>query len=345
MQKIDARKLSREAQDEMRRQAMRLREELQLPWHEIARVVGVHVRTVLGWSKRYTTQGMSGLKSKTRGRRYLSGRTLSLAQEQHLRSIIVGKDPNQLSLPFALWNRRAVMQLVKRLFDIDMPIRTVGEYLLRWGYTPQRPMKRALERNPVQVAQWLADTYPAIQARAKAENALIYWGDETAVAEDGHWLRGYAPRGRTPVLTAPARRHGLTMVSAVSNQGLVRFQFLHEAMNALRLIEFLAKLIADHERKVFLILDNLRVHHAKLVSAWLQEHKDAIEVFYLPPYSPEINPDEYLHRDFKTRLRSSNRSTNKKDLLAKAVAFMEFLVTSPARVMAYFQHDAVRYAS
>ena len=124
-----------------------MRAELKLPWKEIARVVGVNINTVIGWSKRYSMAGESGLKSKTRGRRYLSGRTLSLAQEWQLRSIIVGENPKQLSLPFALWNRRAVMQLIKVLFDIEMPIRTVGEYLLRWGYTPQRPMKRALEQN------------------------------------------------------------------------------------------------------------------------------------------------------------------------------------------------------
>ncbi len=193
MEKIDARKLPRHAQDEMRRQAMRMRTELGLTWKEIARVVGVNVGTVLNWSRRYATEGAGGLVSKTRGRRFLSGRTLTLAQEWQLRSMIVGQNPSQMSLPFALWNRRAVMELVKVLFDIDMPIRTVGEYLLRWGYTPQRPMKRALEQSPLKVEQWINETYPQIMARAKTEGATIYWGDETAVAEDGHWLRRYAP--------------------------------------------------------------------------------------------------------------------------------------------------------
>ena len=345
MEKIDARKPPREAQDEMRRQAMRMRAELKLPWKEIARVVGVNINTVIGWSKRYSMEGESGLKSKTRGRRYLSGRRLSLAQEWQLRSIIVGENPKQWSLPFALWNRRAVMPLVKVLFDIEMPIRTVGEYLLRWGYTPQRPMKRALEQNPVKVAQWLNDTSPSIAARAKAEGATIYWADETAVAEDGHWLRGYAPAGQTPVLVAPSKRHGLSMVSAISNQGLVRFEFIEEAMNTDLFIGFMARLIADNRQKVFLILDNLKVHHATLVTAWLAEREDRIDVFYLPPYSPEINPDDYLNRDFKTELRSSDRATSKKALLQKASQFMEFLSKTPERVMAYFNHSAVQYAA
>lgn len=345
MEKIDARKLPRHAQDEMRRQAMRMRAELGLTWKEIARVVGVNVGTVLNWSRRYATEGAGGLVSKTRGRRFLSGRTLTLAQEWQLRSIIVGQNPNQMSLPFALWNRRAVMELVKVLFDIDMPIRTVGEYLLRWGYTPQRPMKRALEQNPLKVEQWINEAYPQIMARAKAEEATIYWGDETAVAEDGHWLRGYAPMGQTPVLAAPSKRHGLTMISAISNQGLVRFEFIEGAMNTDLMIGFLQGLIADSTRKVFLILDNLRVHHAKLVTEWLEQHQEKIEVFYLPPYSPELNPDEYLNREFKTRLRLSDRAQSKSALLEKAQTFMEFLKETPQRVMAYFKHSAVRYAS
>jgi transposase len=237
------------------------------------------------------------------------------------------------------------MQVIKILFDIEMPIRTVGEYLLRWGYTPQRPMKRALEQNPVKVEQWLDETYQTIAARAKAEGAVIYWGDETAVAEDGHWLRGYAPAGQTPVLAAPSKRHGLSMVSAISNQGLVRFEFIEEAMNTDLFIGFMKRLIADSSQKVFLILDNLKVHHAKLVTAWLAERTDQIEVFYLPPYSPEINPDEYLNRDFKTELRSSDRAASKKALLHKAIAFMERLVKTPERVMAYFKHSAVQYAA
>lgn len=322
-----------------------MRTELGLTWKEIARVVGVNVGTVLNWSRRYATEGAGGLVSKTRGRRFLSGRTLTLAQEWQLRSMIVGQNPSQMSLPFALWNRRAVMELVKVLFDIDMPIRTVGEYLLRWGYTPQRPMKRALEQNPLKVEQWINETYPQIMARAKTEGATIYWGDETAVAEDGHWLRGYAPMGQTPVLAAPSKRHGLTMISAISNQGLVRFEFIEGAMNTDLMIGFLQGLIADSTRKVFLILDNLRVHHAKLVTEWLQEHQEKIEVFYLPPYSPELNPDEYLNREFKTRLRLSDRAQSKSALLEKANAFMEFLKETPQRVMAYFKHSAVRYAS
>jgi len=204
MKKIDARSLSPEAQEERRHQALRLREELQLTWKEIARVVGVHISTVIGWGQRYGRDGEAGLKARRRGRRYLTGRTLTLAQEGRVRSILVDETPGQRGLGFALWNRRAVMELIEALFGVAMPIRTVGEYLLRWGYTPQRPIKRALEQRPTEVRRWLEETYPAIVARAKAEKATIYWGDETAVVEDGHWVRGYAPRGKPRCWRLPA---------------------------------------------------------------------------------------------------------------------------------------------
>ncbi len=135
------------------------------------------------------------------------------------------------------------------------------------------------------------------------------------------------------------------MVSAISNQGLVRFEFIEEAMNTDLLIGFMERVIADRDRKVFLILDNLKVHNAKLVTAWLVERKEHIEVFYLPPYSPEIDSDEYLNRNFKTVLRSSDRAPSKKVLLQKASNFMNYLVNTPERIMAYFKHSAVQYAA
>lgn len=343
MKKTDARSLPRDAQEELRRQAIRLLRQ-KFSVDEISSIVGVAVSTVGVWIRKFRAEGEKGLESKRRGRKYLSGRTLNLAQEWHLRSVIVGQNPMQMQLPFALWNRRAVMELIKQLGGIEMPIRTVGEYLLRWGYTPQRPTKRALEQDSVAVETWMKTTYPKIAARAKAESALIYWGDETAVAEDGHWVRGYAPAGRTPVLAQWTTRHGLTMISAVTNQGLAKFEFIQGAMNAQLFIEFMARLIQEADRKIFLIVDNLRVHHAKLVTEWLSENKERIELFYLPPYSPELNPDEYLNRDLKTELRTGSRSKTKSALLRKAQAFMERISSMPERVKSYFRFGPVSYA-
>ena len=346
MEKIDARKLSRDTLKALRGQAMRLRQELGLPWREIARVMGLNTTTVFGWAQRYAEQGEAGLVSRKPGRAYLSGRTLTLPQEWVLRTILTSQAPSTRGLPFALWNRRAVHDLIKIEFGIDMPIRTVGEYLLRWGYTPQRPTRQALEQKPWDVQHWMQEVYPLITQKAKQEDGTIYWADETAVAQDGHWVRGYAPAGHAPVLAATSQRFGLTMISAISSKGLVRFEFLDGAATTETTLGFMQRLMRDSEgHKIFLILDNLRAHHAKEVATWVQAHTHEIEVFYLPPYAPHSNPDEYLNRDFKTHLRSADRSRTRDGLLDKAAAFMLFLVSSPDRVKSYFNHDSVVYAA
>lgn len=346
MEKIDARTLPPQALEHIRRQAFVLRKQ-GYTWSHIAEVCGVHVGTVLKWARRAQATGTDiVIKGGQRGRRHGSGRTLTLVQEEQLRLKIIGSNPAQLQLEFALWNRRAVMLAIKRLFDIDMPIRTVGEYLRRWGFTPQRPVKRALEQDSLRLKTWLEVEYPKINARAKAEGAEIYWGDETAIRQDSNWVRGYSLAGLTPELRAPAAQRGSTsMISAITNQGLVRFSFFDGAIDADRFILFLSDLVKDAQRKVFLIVDNLRVHHANRVRDWVADNAEKIELFYLPPYAPELNPDEYLNRDLKTAIRSGAISKTATALLQKARAYMEHIAAMPDRVRSYFSHEHVRYAS
>ena len=345
MRRNDARKLPKDVLEHIRRQALSLREQ-GYTWVHIAEVCGVHVGTCLKWAKRANEAGPdTAIKGGQRGRKHGSGRTLTLVQEQQLRLAIIGSNPAQLKLEFALWNRRAVMMAVKHLFGIDMPIRMVGEYLLRWGFTPQRPVKKAIEQCPARLREWMEVEYPAIAARAKAEGAEIYWGDETAIRQDAHWVRGYSPAGLTPEMRLPAGRHAATtMISAITNQGLVRFTFFDGALDTDRFIAFMTDLVKDADRKVFLIVDNLRVHHANLVKEWLAKQRDQIEVFYLPSYSPELNPDEYLNRDLKTAIRSGPIARTATALIAKARNVMERIAAMPERVRSYFTHEAVSYA-
>lgn len=208
--------------------------------------------------------------------------------------------PNQLKLPFALWDRQAIRQLITLQFGLDMPIRTVGEYLSRWGYTPQKPIRKAYEQRPAEVQRWMDESYPAVKAQAKTEKAEIYWDDETGISTSGNRVRGFAPAEKTPELRLNARKEHISMISAVGNKGKLRFMLYEEAMNGKRLIEFMKRLVKDAGHKVILILDNLRVHHYKPVKQWLEKNRDKIEVFYLPAYSPELNPDEYLNNDLKS---------------------------------------------
>ena len=218
----------------------------------------------------------------------------------------------------------------------------MGNYLKRWGFTPQKPIRRAYEQRPEAIRQWLDEDYPAIAAKAKAEGGEIHWGDETAVVNTDVRGRGFAPKGQT---YAPGRREKLSMISTVTNQGKTRWMIIDDAFNADRLIEFLEALIKDADRKVFLILDNLRVHHAKPVTAWLDEHTGRIEVFYLPSYAPDLNPDERLNADLKHAIGAAVPVRTKAKLKAAAGSHMDMLGKSPERVKTYFQDPRTRYAA
>jgi len=340
MKKTDARKLSVEGREVLRRMVIRLRQQSGMPLKSLAQVAGIHLRTVEAWLARARREGEGSLGEKRRGRPVGTCRKLTLADEAWLREIIVGQAPQQMKLPFALWSRPAIKALVKERFGIEMQDRLIGKYLKRWGFTPQRPIKRALEQRPEEIETWLKQTYPGVLARAKAEGALIYWGDETAVKEDANWVRGYAPRGKTPVLRTPTRWEKLSMISAISPRGEVVFQIVEGSINAERFTQFLAALIEDASRKIYLVVDNLRVHHAKLVKAWLADKTERIELVFLPPYAPEFNPDEYLNRHFKTALRTGAISHNKDSLLQKATAFMQALTNMPETIRAYFRHPS-----
>jgi len=194
--------------------------------------------------------------------------------------------PDQMKMPFALWTRDAVRLLIKRLYKVDMPIRTVGEYLHRWGLTTQKPVKRANEQNTEAVKKWLDEDYPIIATRAKQQKAEIHWGDETGFQTGANRVRGFAPKGEKPVIRMVAKKSRVSMISSITNGGKVRFMMYQNAMNAELLIKFMTRLIKGSDRKIFLILGNLRVHHGKIVKQWLEEHKEQAEVFYLPSYSP-----------------------------------------------------------
>lgn len=344
MEKEDGRRLSPDAQHERRKQVLRLHKRGHRR-SEIAHMTGLSHTGVTDILKRYESDGACALKPGQRGRRLGTQRRLSAEQERHIRRLICDNRPEQLKMDFALWNRGAVSQLIAQEFGLELPVRTVGEYLKRWGFTPQKPIKRAYEQSPEAVRQWLEDTYPAIAQRAKEEGAEIHWGDETALVNTDVRGRGYAPKGQTPVAYAPAKREKLSMISTVTNQGKTRWMIIDGSFDAGRLIEFLEVLVKDAHKKVFLILDNLRVHHSHPVKDWLATRKEQIEVFYLPSYSPELNPDERLNADLKYGVASKVPVRSKAKLQAVANDHMTLLSNSPERVRTYFEDPRVKYAA
>src|ERR1017187_830423 len=270
MEKIDARKLKDGELLERRRQVIRLykRGGSVAQIAQVSELSGPAVRKII---RLYETDGMAGLKPGKRGRREGDKRGLTEEQEQKLQQIICEKRPEQLKMNFALWTRAAVSQLIKQECNIAMPIRTVGHYLKRWGFTPQKPIKKAYEQRPEAVKEWLDEQYPEIAKRAHAENGEIHWGDETALVNTDVRGRGFSPKGKTPVAYAPGTRQRLSMIATVTNKGCARWQIIDGNFDSERLIEFLELLIKDAKKKVFLILDNLRVHHSKPVKAWAEE--------------------------------------------------------------------------
>jgi transposase len=345
MEARDFRGLGRPAQEALRRRALLLIEREGVSQGAAAKAVGVHRQTVNVWLKRYRERGEDGVLD---GRRVSPrrGKGLLTAEEAgQVRAWVAGGTPDRLELPWALWTSRAVRELVERRFGKRLGLSTVQLYLKRWGMTPQKPVARAKERSPAAVQAWLERDYPAIAKRARAERAVIYWGDETGISNQDQVGRSWAPKGETPVVSRTAKRIAQSLIAAVSNRGLMRFMLYDGALDADRFIAFLRRLVRDAGRKVFLIVDNLKVHHAKKVAAWVASHLHEVELFYLPAYAPEHNPDEYLNRDLKQRLRQKPQPGAKEDLTKSTRSVLRAIQRSPRRVRAYFKPEPVRYAA
>lgn len=344
MENTDFRTLSSEQRYSFRLRAVKLIKSGKSQ-KEVANIFGVRPNTVSDWIKSYKQEGLKGLKDKIKGVKSEDKKLLNAKQEKAIQKMILDTMPDQLKLPYSLWNRKAVKELVEREFGITLAINTMGDYLRSWGYSPQKPKKKAYEQCSKKVQKWLDEEYPAIKQRAKNEQAEIHWGDETGVRNNCQHGRSYAPKGRTPVKQSMSKRFSVNMISTVTNQGKVEFMIYSGSMNADKLIEFMKQLIKEKQQKTFLILDNLRVHHSKVVKQWVEKNKSKIEVFHLPSYSPEKNPDEYLNCDLKYGLSIRPSPRNQDQLKNNVENHMNMLQENEERVKKYFNHEDIKYAA
>mgnify|MGYP002661269783 CR=1 FL=1 len=346
MEKIDARKLSPRELSEKRKIAIKLREK-GVPNKEVAEIVGISAQTISTYYTQYKNSGANVFKVKSAGRPKKSGKRLSDEQESKIIRMLIDTNPQQLQFKFALWTREAVRQLIFRELEIDMPISTVGDYLAKWQFTSKKPIKRAYERKDVNTQKWLNEEYPQIKKEAKSENADIWWADETACVSLPSNLKRYAPIGskNKPILNHPAQKFKINMISAITNTGKTMFALYDESVNVEKFIDFLQKVIESSEKKVYMIVDNLRVHHAKLVTAWIEKHKNRIAIFYLPPYSPDYNPDEYLNQDYKRNANKNRIPTNLKELRENTENYMDNLIKDTQKVSNFFKHPSISYAA
>jgi transposase len=312
---------------------------------EIAKILDVSERHIRNVKKNYAEQGIAGIKPKKRGRKQGEQRGLRPEQEKEIQSILVDKYPEQMKLPGCMWTRANIRDLIKRKYGLDMPLSTLGVYLARWGFSVQRPRKQAYKQDAAKVDNWLNVEFPGITEKAKAENAEIFFGDETGIQNTANYAKGYAPIGQTPVVKVESKKMKINMLSAISNRGKLRFILYKDSMNSDKLIDFMRRLINDVKKKVFLILDNLRVHHSKKVRAWLDKHKERIAVFYLPPYSPEYNPDELLNANLKHEIGNRAMPKNEQDLEHNIRSYMKLLQLDSAKIMSFFNAELTSYAA
>jgi transposase len=344
MNKPDARYLNPSTQDYLRQQAIHLREMGKRPG-EIATYLGVHRTTVWGWWRLYQQNGEAALHQQQRGNKWGEGRTLSPTEEAWIQQVMQEHFPDELNLDSALWTRSAVQTLIACECGVKMPIRTVGEYLKRWRYTPQKPLKRAYEQDPVRVKAWLDIEYPAIEQQAQQENAEIAWGDESGLRSDAQVGRGYAPMGHTPAIQPNTHRVSINYLASISNQGKVRFMLYTQKLTAQVFITFLERLIAKRARKLMWIVDRHPVHRSEAVRQWLQEHRDKIEMHLLPPYAPQLNPAEYLNCDVKQGVHSKPPTRNLAQLKERLRSHLFKLQKLPTRIVKYFKHPFIAYAA
>lgn len=345
MENRDARSLPSAAQEEKRRIAVHAVLKRGMSKSQAADLVGVTPQAVRNWLKAHAKGGTSALAARKRGRRQGEKRSLSSEQAAVIADLVRDHCPDQLKLPFYLWTRAAVAKLIEERFGIVISEKTAGRYLKEWGFTAQKPARRAYQQDPEAVDRWLKEEYPAIQAEATREKAQIHWLDESGMRSDHTVGTSFSPRGKTPVVKVTGKRFGCSMISAITNQGKLAFMIYRERFTSQMLIKFMRRLLRQNAGKIFLILDNHPVHRSKAVKEWVEARAERLKIYYLPGYSPELNPDELVNQDVKSNAVGRNRVREVKQLVANVRTFLKERKRRPDLVRRYFLGQHVAYAS
>jgi len=342
MKNYDGRKLSPESQETLRGRVV---EAILggMKQKEAVRVFGVARSSINNWMAAYRAEGAKGLRRQKRGPK--GGTSLEPWQAAQTVRAITGRCPDQLKLPFALWTREAVVELMARKFGVEVSVWTAGRYLKRWGLTPQKPLRRAFEQDPEAVRRWLEDEYPGIRKAAKREGAEIHWGDEMGLRSDHQTGTSYGRKGQTPVIPGTGQRFKLNMISTVTNRGSLRFMVFKNEFNAKVFIKFLRRLLRTVPGKIYLIVDRHTAHKAAKTKRWLEAHADRIRMFLLPGYSPQLNPDEFLNNDVKSNGLGRRRPASREEMAADLHGYLRSTQRQPTVVRSFFRAPSVRYAA
>jgi transposase len=297
-----------------------------------------------GWLARYRDGGWGSLDARKRGGRppKLDGPAL-----QWIFRTVTLKNPLQMKFTYALWTAKMIGKVIHDRFGVNLSKASVCRLLAQLGLTPQRPIWRAYQQKPEAVQHWLDKEFPKIRSLALKEKAQIFFGDEAGVRSDHHAGRTWAVQGKTPIVSSTGARFGLNMISAVSAQGEFRFMVIKGRVGATRFIEFIKRLVHGSDRKIFLIVDGHPSHKARKVSSFIESKpiKERFRLFFLPPYSPELNPDERVWKDLKNGAIGRQAIANPKQLHRSVVSHLRFIQKSPDRVRSYFEGETTKYAA
>jgi transposase len=342
MRRNDARQLDHATLEAMRERAVHSVHDGEDP-EVVAHVLGINRSTIYGWLAQYRRGGWGALKAKP-----LFGRPpkLDAKKLQWIYNTVTQKNPLQLKFPFALWTREMVAALIEEKFNISLSLVSVGRLLAQLGITCQKPLQRALERDESLVQQWLKREYPRIRALAQRENAEIYFGDAAHMRSDHHAGRTWGKKGETPVVSSTGARYRMSLISAVTARGHMRFMIKEKGgVNADVFIEFLKRLMLGSRRKIFVIVDRGPAHVARKTKAFVAGLGGALRLFYLPPYSPDRNPDELVWKHLKTDTVGRASIASLTDFRSKVKSSMLSLQRNPRKIRSFFQKPSLKYAA